>query len=83
MVNLQEADQEQDPAKSIALMANAARAISELSRANIAQKKHAIEIARKAKEDRDKEIAEAVEAECGGSITPDRLREIMRETYGV
>ena len=80
MINLQEADQEQDPAKSIALMANAARAISELSRASVAQKKHAMEIRRQAMV--DAADAAGVAATRAG-VSPDTIAAIRRDVLGM
>lgn len=87
LVSLQEAgeveeDDAEGPAKRIQLMTQAARAISDLSRASVSQKKHAAQVSKRIKEERDAELAAAVEQD-GGAVTADRLRQIMRETYGV
>jgi hypothetical protein len=69
-----------EPAERVAALSRAARGIADLARASLGQKKHEAEIRRQAAAD----LVAAVEGEAGGgAITPERLREIVRETYGV
>jgi hypothetical protein len=76
LVNLQEAE-DADPAERVKLLGNAARAIADLSRASIAQKKHAAAV--KAKLD-----ALLTEAQHGENTLDIRtLQRIRSEVYGL
>jgi len=77
MLSLQQLEEDDDPARRVKLLSSAARAIAEASRASVAQKQWAEKIRRETAE----ELASQVEKE-GGRITPERLRQIVRETYG-
>lgn len=69
---------ETDPADLAKLMPHISRALGELGRLDISREKWAQEQAAKAAE----AMAEKVEGE-GGSVTPERLRAIAKEIYGV
>lgn len=69
---------ESDPSETAKQMAQVSRALADLGRLGISQAKHAVEMRKQAAE----ELAGKVEQE-GGAVTPERLRQIMRETYGV
>lgn len=79
LLHLQESqDEDLDPAARVELLAKAGRAIAEITRGSLAQKRWAAEVRKKVAED----LASRVDRE-GGAVTADRLREIMRETYGI
>lgn len=77
---------EEDPAKLAKLMPNIARSLGELGRLTISQEQWAQELretaAAEARKQALTEVADRVSAE-GGAATPERLREIAREIYGV
>ena len=77
MVNLQEAAEEDNPAERIGLLAKAAKAISELSRASVNQKKWAQDVRRKL----DMLEQEAQHGENTLDIAT--LQRIRKEVYGL
>ena len=80
MVDLQEAEQEEDPGERIKLLSGAARAIAEASRASLGQKKYAAEIQAAAK----REAADAAEKVARrGGLSPDAVQELRRAILGV
>lgn len=78
LLRLQEAQDEADPAERVELLAKAGRAIADITRGSLAQKRWAADVKKRLAED----MVRAVERD-GGAVTADRLRELMRDTYGV
>ena len=77
LVHLQDAEDATDPAERVKLLSTAARAIADLSRASIAQKKHAAAV--KATLD-----ALLTEAQTGAnSLDIQTLQRIRKEVYGL
>ena len=76
LVNLQEAE-DAPPDERIKLLSNAARAIADLSRASIAQKKHAASVQAKL----DALLSEAQTGQSGLDV--ETLQRIRREVYGL
>jgi hypothetical protein len=70
---------EEDPAALARSMPNVTRALADLGRLDISREKWAAEQGAKAAE----ALAERVAGEPGGQATPERLRAIAREIYGV
>jgi uncharacterized protein with ATP-grasp and redox domains len=79
LLNLQDADLEDDPAERMKLLSNAARSISEVSRASIANKKWQGEVRAKAAIVANK--AEAI-AKKGG-LSAEAAKAIRREILGI
>lgn len=79
LVNLQEAEATDDPAERLKLLSRAAKAVAELTRASIAQKKHELEVRAKVKA-----VAAAAEriARKGGLSKAGR-EELKREILGI
>lgn len=79
LLNLQEADTEDDPAERVKLLSNAAKSIAEVSRASIANKKWQSEVRAKAAIAANK--AEAI-AKKGG-LSAEATEAIRREILGI
>lgn len=79
LVNLQEADEETDAFERLGMLSKAAKAIAELSRASVNQKKWAEEVKTKAES-----AAQAVEKIAHKSgLSADAANEIRREILGI
>jgi len=70
------------PGERLKLLNQAARAIADLSRASRGQKEWEEEVRRRTAEELVKRVTEDARG-SNGAITPDRLRAIIRESYGV
>lgn len=79
LVALQEANEQEDPAKRLRMMTGAAKGIAELSRASINIKKHKLEVQEKAKT-----AAQVIgdKARKGG-LTEQAIREIEEQILGI
>jgi len=77
LVHLQDAEETTDPAERVKLLSTAARAMADLSRASIAQKKHAAAV----KAALDALLTEAQHGDNGLDIQT--LQRIRKEVYGL
>lgn len=79
LLNLQDADVEDDPAERMKLLSNAAKSIAEVSRASIANKKWQVEVRAKA------EVAAHKVADIArkGGLSADTAETIRREILGI
>ena len=74
---------EHEPEKAAKYMASVTHALADIGRMSLGQKKWATEIRKEEREKAAKELEEKVQKEGSKTISTDRLREIVRETYGV
>ena len=80
MLSLQQLEGDDDPARRVKLLSNAARAIAEASRASVAQKKWAEQVRREALA----EAAEAVEKKAGAQgLSAEAVAAIKAEILGL
>lgn len=81
MLQLEEADEEADPAARIKLLSQSARAIAEASRASVSQKRWSEEVRKK---DADR-LAKMEQAAKGGKsgLDAETLRRVREEIYGI
>lgn len=79
LVNLQEADEETDPAERLKLLGGAARAAADAGRAAVSQKKHRLEIENKARAAAD-EVAKLARK---GGLSPESVEAIRSQILGI
>lgn len=79
LVSLREAEAEEDPAERLKLLSRAAKAVAELTRASLAQKKHEIEVRTRTRAAADA----ATKIAKKGGLSKAGIDEIRREILGI
>lgn len=83
MVDLKKAEGEEDSAERAVLLSKVAKSVADLSRASIAQKKHAAETAEKIDAKLKALEAESTQVKGKGKLDAETLRRVRTELYGI
>jgi hypothetical protein len=84
LVSLQEAQEEEDHAKRIAILGEAAKHIATLTRASVARNRWAVEVRQKARAELLREQAEKLDGVAkSAGLTADTVEQLRREILGV